>query len=546
MNDAAAPMSGYGVLRLDGMALALPMVNLREVVPCTGLLPLPSAAPGLAGGIALRGVLVPVLDLRHLLGRAPATPACVVVLVHDGHLLGLAADGVNGILAAEGLALHPVQAEAASGALAAVFRASFRRPDDGTLVSLLDAPALFALPDVPRVADPEPARSAAPIASAATGVATDTEAPDPEAANPQAASATDDGMRALLLVRCGARVLAVDALAVHATLDDPRPEPSSLAQGACRGVIHHLGARMPVVALTALAGLGDTEAGSLRQAFIIDHAPGRVAYLVSEVLDVVRLPAAQVVPVPAFALARPDLVAGSLAFDVLPPDLARRCGALAGPRQVLVLGGEALRGDAEMRALASTLAAPPAAGASAGAKAAPGPAASGSSPADGASSRRAMLVYQLGADVATPIDQVAEILPFRAEPSALPPAPHLLGLQIHRGRTIALLCLSHLVDLPAPCATADTSVLVVEHGGDALGFVVPALRSIESARWSPSLPSHTVAAGSLAAAAGTQHLAEVGEGDQRRLLRVLDLQALAAQLRGSAVTGGADALSCSA
>lgn len=531
MTAAVAPMSGYGVLRLDGMALALPMPNLREVVPCTGLLPLPSAAPGLAGGIALRGVLVPVLDLRHLLGRPPAPPACVVVLVHDGHLLGLAADAVNGILAAEDLTLHPVQAEVATGALATVFRASFRRPDDGTLVSLLDAPALFALPDVPRVADPEPARSGALIASASP-----TDTSDAEAA------ATEDGMRALLLVRCGSRVLAVDALAVHATLNDPRPEPSSLAQGACRGVIHHLGARMPVVGLTALAGLGETEAESLRQAFIIDHAPGRVAYLVSEVLDVVRVPAAQVVAVPAFALARPDLVAGSLGFDSLPPDLARRCDALAGPRQALVLGGDALRTDAELRALASTLAPASSDRGTAATSTAATPGAPLAGPA-----RRAMLVYQLGTDVATPLDQVAEILPFRASPSALPPAPHLLGLQIHRGRTIALLCLSHLVDLPAPCATADTSVLVVEHGNDALGFVVPALRSIESARWEPSLPNHTVAAGSLAAAARTQHLAEVGEGDGRRLLRVLDLQALAAQLRGAAMTGGdAAAVSCSA
>lgn len=68
MSDpAVAPR--YGSFVRGALQLALPMEALREVVPGAQWIALPSQAPGLVGGIDLRGVVVPVLDLQRLLGQ---------------------------------------------------------------------------------------------------------------------------------------------------------------------------------------------------------------------------------------------------------------------------------------------------------------------------------------------------------------------------------------------------------------------------------------------------------------------------------------------
>ena len=130
--------------------LALPMAALREVLPCPTLLALPCPAACVVGGIDLRGVMVPVVDLRVLTlparhvasGSAKATAgACVIVMEHAGRVLGLLSDGVTGVFQAVpgSLSLADVADPAA-----AVLAGSIRSADDGQLLHLLSAPALAA------------------------------------------------------------------------------------------------------------------------------------------------------------------------------------------------------------------------------------------------------------------------------------------------------------------------------------------------------------------------------------------------------------------
>ena len=81
------PAGDFGGLRIGGLQLALPMSALREVVPCGRLERLPARAEGLLGAIDLRGVLVPVLDLRPLIGLGPEAAPMVGA---SGMLFGLA------------------------------------------------------------------------------------------------------------------------------------------------------------------------------------------------------------------------------------------------------------------------------------------------------------------------------------------------------------------------------------------------------------------------------------------------------------------------
>lgn len=519
---------GYGGFSLGGMALALPMATLREVQPCQQLWSLPCAVAAVVGGIDLRGTLVPVLDLRLLLGRpAPAqADPVVVIVVHGGHILGLLADTVTGVFSTAQAHWSAMRHESADSAL---LMGSLRREDDASLVSVLSAPALLAWPGLPSVRDPEPQRQA--LAQQGTEGHT-----------------TGESTRVpLMLLRCGVTPLAIDALAVHATVSDPVLERSVLAQGHCRGTVRHGGELLPAVDLASLLGLGgQRDPQQPWQAFVVrltppDHSPvpgvpppcaGLVALLVDQVIDVQVTRASDRLSVPPWARIHPELLTELLPCSVLPPDVVQRAGVNAA--QFLVLDGQALQRQGALRALAQTQRGRPATGE-------PGQRANDSATATAGAvqpGQRAMITYALAGESATPIEQVQEILPFTLEVVVFQQRGALLGMLAHRGQSIPVVCLSRLLGLGPVQATPAASVLVVACEGQLTGFAVPALRTIDAADWEPEMartPQASAGADLLAQALASRRLARVGQGDARRMLRVVDLQQLARGLHASTV-----------
>jgi chemotaxis signal transduction protein len=80
---------------------ALPLSQVREVVPRASLAPLPGAPGCLKGLLRLRGDLLPVVDLRAPLGL-PAAKArigqCIVVTSAGATPVGFLVDAVRGIV----------------------------------------------------------------------------------------------------------------------------------------------------------------------------------------------------------------------------------------------------------------------------------------------------------------------------------------------------------------------------------------------------------------------------------------------------------------
>lgn len=510
MGDLAPPPQaidkGYGGFTLGGISLALPMAALREVVPCIALIQLPTAAPCVIGGIDLRGVLVPVIDLRIVLGREASDCArpCVVLMVHGGSILGLLCDGVTGVFfSRKG---HLSRATSTStDAIASLLAGSIRREDDGTLVNVLSPQALVQLPLVPLVVDPEPGRQLT-LTDASAVVINDQSVP-------------------VMLFRCGQVPLAIDAMSVHATLSEPRVQPSVLARGHCRGVLDYAGQQIPVVDVLGLCGFGEGSAADTgdHHAFVVRLDTGLLAFLVDKVLDVARTLPGDVMRVPAFALPHPRLFAGGLSLSGLPADVVQQFPTAIS--QFLLLDGAALKTDPQLLELA---------------RMGLGEERYGARVQIGASSemdmvqgtgQRSMVTYQLGVETASPIEQIMEILPYTCDVSIFEVRGALLGLVAHRGRSIPVLCLCRLVGLPSPAVSPAVSVLVVEVDGVLTGFAVPTLRSIESADWEPALPRMGVGGpDELACALQSRQLAQVRGGGPPRMLKVLDLQRVARAL----------------
>lgn len=85
--------------RVAGERYAVRALEMEQVLECRGLAPLPGAAPHLLGAMAARGLLIPVLDLRRLLGLEGgglSDLAWVLVVRGDEGPFGLAAELMDG------------------------------------------------------------------------------------------------------------------------------------------------------------------------------------------------------------------------------------------------------------------------------------------------------------------------------------------------------------------------------------------------------------------------------------------------------------------
>jgi chemotaxis signal transduction protein len=86
-------------IRVGGDPFALSLADVLAIHVDRKIVPVPSAAPTLLGIASFRGALVPVHDLRLILGYAGRTPTRWLVLVAGETPIGLAFDAFDGQLA---------------------------------------------------------------------------------------------------------------------------------------------------------------------------------------------------------------------------------------------------------------------------------------------------------------------------------------------------------------------------------------------------------------------------------------------------------------
>jgi purine-binding chemotaxis protein CheW len=467
--------------------------------------------------VNVRGCVVPVLDLRLLLDRerTDLPHPCVIIITHESRLLGLLADRVTGIFASPADSFRRLSVLAG----ATIIAGSTSRPGTDGLVTVLSPAALALWPQVPWVDDPVPAGEGT-IDAALHGF--------------------DQRSMPLMLLRCRRIGMAIDAMAVHSTLANPDLGAPAVAVEVCRGSLEYTGQRIPAVDLLALCGLGRLDTDRPIHAFVMQLDAGFVAFLVDEVIDVVRTRADQITGLATYALPEPGLFKGALpAAAVAAVFTALADHTDATTSQYLLFDTAALAGSAIVSALAGTnTPLVPSAAAHGEVTAQPLPAgsesqSSGPAQAGGRNANPTMITFDLGSECATPMSQILEILAYEPASAVFASDGPLIGLVVNRGRSIPVFCLRRLAGLQSLDPGPDTRVLIVEAAGECTGFVVPHVRAIEPSHWNPILP----ATGPRARDAGAQlrearTVALVGSGTAKRMLRVFDLEGVAKSLRG--------------
>lgn len=469
MSEAAAGPSGsltLGLMKVGACVLALPAESIREVIPCPAELDaLPATAHGVAGAVRLRGVIIPVLDLADVLALGPARrPGVIVVMRRDGRLLGLRANAVHGIAT-----IAPAHLQAFGPASAGDGLVTHTLEHGPDLVSLLSSESLASLPGVPLVDEPRAAAVAAGQAQRAP----------------------------YLLFASRGHDLAIAAQAVDATVPPTAIRPSAMASGVCVGVASHHGRDVPVV--DTLAALGfESPRAQTGSPLVVVRFPGSglVALTVDAVRDIALLSPEDIAAMPSLAVPRPALFAGVLARADTRSLVLSPAGLHADPALAIFarLSGE--RGAAAGKT-AST----------------PGGA--------------QFLSYVAGLDLATPLLQCSEILPFPAEVTRIEGRNDgVLGLFMHRGTAVPLVDLAAALGLPAR-DMAPGRVILVRRDADLVGFAVDGLRAIETGRLKASAHG-----GRSDGRPSLANLVEISEGSKARMVPCLDLGVLADRLLG--------------
>src|SRR3954447_6987241 len=88
------------VLRIADAHCGIALAEVAEVLPPVQVTPVPGAPPTFLGVVNVRGEIRPVIDLRHVLGLAPAKNgglSRVLLLRRQGREMGLNVDNVEQI-----------------------------------------------------------------------------------------------------------------------------------------------------------------------------------------------------------------------------------------------------------------------------------------------------------------------------------------------------------------------------------------------------------------------------------------------------------------
>jgi purine-binding chemotaxis protein CheW len=122
------------------------IMAVREIKGWTDITPLPRQPQYVRGVLNLRGIIVPIVDLRCRFGQGltQATPLHIVIIVHVGNKpIGLLADRVLDIVAVDANEIKPVPRVAQAQRLNFL---SGLVTTENAMIALIDLPNLLSLP----------------------------------------------------------------------------------------------------------------------------------------------------------------------------------------------------------------------------------------------------------------------------------------------------------------------------------------------------------------------------------------------------------------
>lgn len=283
----------FGSFWIDEAEFALPVDVIQEVVnEPKHYSPVPLAPAHMIGLFNLRKMIIPVIDLRQLLGypKVESDGRRKVAIIEDGGLrLGLLFDDTGGVINAAFAARVDFELNP-DGEKDVVIEGVLKMDDGKRMINIIDALEILKIKRVPRVSK----------------------------------MATQDGVEAELgeRVNCisfqlGHTTCAIDLRHVQEITEMPELHKSQLAHGHMIGNIELRGITMPVVDFRGLISdeppfKFSPEALKNRKLLVLDLPEGRIGLLVYSIDSIMNFYERDILPFANVALPRRDVVTGCL------------------------------------------------------------------------------------------------------------------------------------------------------------------------------------------------------------------------------------------
>ncbi len=425
-----APGRIFGIVAIGDCLIGLDSTHIREAVPppeefCS----LTFDRPGLLGAMMLRDETIPVVDLRHLLGRPPADRTCqgvVVVMRHDGRVLGLMGDDLCGMTTVTEATRCPI--ETVGDGPGELTDAVVAHPRG--IVSLINTDRLFAHDGLTVSAERDP----------------------------RLVQRSETAGQPYLLCGYGEQRFAFPALEIYATVPMTEVLKSPIAVGECDGVIRYHGREIPIVDTFQVFGTGKNFCRPERSAGALLRMPDEtlLGFEVDRFYDLTRLPAETISALAPVVTSRREFLAGVHTDK--------------DGHNYLIVNTETLRENRDLCDLALTV---PREG-SAGRK------------GSVAGTADHFLIYEAASRLASALTDIREIMP--CPPQLLYPDVRpdgLAGTITHRGRMVPVFCLASLMGEYAFYEDTEARVLLTEREDRIYGFLVERVVSVERAERMP-------------------------------------------------------------
>lgn len=472
-SGAAHATTLFGSFFLAKTELALPVEVIQEVVVYPErVTAIPLSPVYLVGVFNLRGTIIPIIDLRTILGL-PDNVACdtqkVAIVDFGGTRVGLVFDATGDMLRVQAADRHAFQYAASSDAPSVhhtsrhVVSGALKLDGGERIVQILDPAELMQIEDVPQILDKQ-----------RSGIS--------------ARRLAMTQRRQCVSFRLGESALAFDIAAIHEIIRVPVVQESVLKNDVCVGMFQLRGDVMPLVDFGALLGMtrrvdvpvvpvtraagevsaidgrptcasrgASNAAEDERRIIVMRVGEESIGLLVDAVDSIVGFTDDQLLPIPSVGARRAGLFAG--------------CISREDREDIVLLAHATLLTRAELTALTqghSRLYAR-----SEGHKA----------QQRQRGERSVYITFKLDSLMAMPITGVREIIRYTGDimrPPGLPAA--VRGILNLRRRLVTIVDLRTLYELAPRDANAvsdaNAKILIVERGDDAYGLIVDSVEAI--------------------------------------------------------------------
>ena len=132
----------YLIFRSNAVLFGVHSDVVKEIINEAKITLIPVLPEHISGVVNLRGLIVPIIDFRRLLGQYPAENRCIIVLEYEGVQLGILVDEVDQMVDAYKKSILPVPYQNGQNVQNLV-TGMYSLPEDGGTLMMLDIAFLY-------------------------------------------------------------------------------------------------------------------------------------------------------------------------------------------------------------------------------------------------------------------------------------------------------------------------------------------------------------------------------------------------------------------